>query len=93
MEKRKQYSEEFKKRAVKMSHDPNRSVQSITQELGISRGMLYKWRLKYDDQGEFTEEYSQGDELHKLRKEIADLKEENELLKNIEIVERRLGKK
>ena len=43
--------------------------------------MLYKWRMKYDDQGEFTEEYSQGDELHKLRKEIADLKEENELLK------------
>ena len=60
MEKRKQYSEEFKKRAVKMSHDPNRSVQSITQELGISRTNLYKWRMKYDDQGEFTEEYSQG---------------------------------
>ncbi|NLE83910.1 MAG: transposase [Chloroflexi bacterium] len=40
MKKRNQYSEEHKKRAMKMSHAPNRSVQSITQELGISRGLL-----------------------------------------------------
>ena len=53
---RRQYDEEFKKRAVQLSYHPDRTVQSVVESLGISHSMLYRWRQKYSDKGEKTEE-------------------------------------
>lgn len=78
---RKQYDEEFKKRAVQLSYDPGRTVQSVIDGLGISNSMLYRWREKYSETGEPTEEAIHNDEVRRLRKQLAELEEENEILK------------
>lgn len=78
---RRQYDEEFKKRAVQLSYKPDRTVQSVVDSLGISQSMLYRWRQKYSEQGEKTEKTVQTEEVRLLRKRIAELEEENEILK------------
>mgnify|MGYP000979108197 FL=1 len=78
---RRQYDEEFKKRAVQLSYNPDRTVQSVVDSLGISQSMLYRWRQKYSEQGEKTEKTVQTEEVRLLRKRIAELEEENEILK------------
>ncbi len=78
---RRQYDEEFKKRAVQLSNQPDRSVQSVVDSLGISHSMLYRWRQKYSEKGEKTAEAVQTEEVRLLRKRIAELEEENEILK------------
>jgi len=45
---RRQYDEEFKKRAVQLSYNPDRTVQSVVDSLGISQSMLYRWRPVVD---------------------------------------------
>ena len=81
MTKRKEYDEEFKKRAVQLSYNPERTVQSVVDSLGITHSMIYRWRHKYKETGEKTEEAVQIEDLRLLRKRIAELEEENEILK------------
>jgi len=38
------YSEEFKQEAVRLSHQPGRSIRIVCVELGISRSTLHHWR-------------------------------------------------
>jgi len=79
--KRKEYDEDFKKRAVQLSYHSDRTVQSVVESLGISHSMLYRWRQKYGEQGEKTAEAVQTEAERQLRKRIAELEEENEILK------------
>jgi len=79
--KRKEYDEEFKKRAVQLSYNPERTVQSVVESLGITHSMIYRWRKKYSETGEKTAEAVQIEDLRQLRKRIAELEEENEILK------------
>lgn len=81
MTTRKKYDREFKKRAVKLSHSSERTVSEVAKSLGIDKSMLYQWRKKYTPDGEKSAAFvAQEDEL-KLRARIAELEEENEILK------------
>ena len=78
---RKKYDEEFKKRAVRMSYSSERPVTAVAESLGVTSNMIYRWRKKYTPEGEKTQLAQQQDELSNLRKRIAELKEENYILK------------
>ena len=79
--RRKQYDKEFKKRAVQLSYSSERSIQSVADSLGIHVQMLYRWRRQFTPDGEKTQLSEAQDEVSKLRKRIADLEEENYILK------------
>lgn len=51
---RRMYDEAFKKNAVKLSYASNKSVGQVAKDLGISDGMLYRWRAKYTPEGDKT---------------------------------------
>lgn len=53
--KRRKYDEEFKKRSVRLSYSSKCSVQAVSQSLGISSGLLYRWCMKYRPRGEQTQ--------------------------------------
>jgi len=78
---RRKFDAEFKKNAVKLSYASPKSVKQVADDLGISDGMLYRWRSLYTADGEKTVLATQDEELKKLRLENAELKIERDMLK------------
>ncbi|MDR9466776.1 transposase [Marinospirillum sp.] len=95
--KTRQYSFEFKRKAVEMSQEPGVQVQEVAQRLGIHPFMLSRWRKEYREglyplrsppKGKSLKKTrkpakpdSDNAELKKLRKENSRLKLEVDLLK------------
>ena len=87
--KTKAYSEAFRKQAVKLADQPDRTATDVAKELGIHPGQIYNWRTQFNklSKGQFTvvdgTNYSKAEitEIRKLKKEIAQLKEERDFLK------------
>lgn len=83
---RKHYDKEFKLNAVKLSIDTKRSTASIARDLGIDAHTLYSWVREYRDDAEQAfpgkGNLRPEDEEHRqLKKRVADLEEENAILK------------
>ena len=83
------YTEDFRREAVRRSEDPNVSAADVAKELGIHPGQIYNWRRQYKrlSEKQFNSmngvDYSksESEEMRELKRQIADLKEENEFLK------------
>ena len=86
-ENRKIYSREFKQKAVELSNVRG-NIQEIARELGLRPDLIYRWRkelnkapsLAFSGNGnkQLTDEQK---ELARLRKELADVKMERDILK------------
>lgn len=81
MTTRKKYDLEFKQRAVKLSYSSERTVAEVAKSLGIDKSMLYQWRKRYTPEGEKTAAVVAREDELKLRARIAELEEENDILK------------
>ncbi len=87
MTKRQTYSKEFKLEALRQLELGEKPGTVIARDLGIRRNLLYKWQeqLCHHGQGAFQgsgrRPASQSDELAKLKKELADVKMECDILK------------
>lgn len=87
--KTKSYSEAFRKEAVRLADQPDRTATDVARELGIHPGQIYNWRTQFNklSKGQFAIadgiNYSKAEkeEIRKLKKEIAELKEERDFLK------------
>lgn len=81
---RRHFTREFKLRAVKMVETRgDRTIVSIAEELGIHENLLMSWRKKISEKTEqaFLNKDPLLNELERLRKENADLKIDQEILK------------
>ncbi len=83
---RRKYDRQFKEEAVKLVTDGGRSVADAARSLGIHENLLHTWKRKYteDPAGSFPGKghlKPQDEELWKLQKENANLKEDREILK------------
>jgi transposase len=78
---RKQYDEEFKKNAVKLSYASPKSVKQTAEDLGITEGLMYRWRKKYTAEGDKTRYATLEEENKALRLENAELKIQQDMLK------------
>lgn len=84
-ETRRKFSEEFKREAVRqLELRGNRSGVGVAAGLGVKLSQIYDWRRKYADtaaaarqeRGESPEE-----EVKRLRREVAELRKDREILK------------
>ena len=78
----KQYPKEFKNEAVALVLEQGYSVPEAAKTLGITAGMLYKWKALHEQQVEgkaLVED--EREELKRLRKENKELRMEKEILK------------
>lgn len=83
---RRVYDREFKKEAVRLVEENGRSISEVSEELGITGGLLHKWKkqLSDDPKSSFPGKghlKAEEEELRKLRKELADIREERDILK------------
>lgn len=84
--KRKIYPREFKLEAVQLAQSSGKSTSQIEADLGITPGLLSKWKRQMSQEGEEAFR-GQGrltndeEELRQLRQENALLKQERDILK------------
>jgi len=84
--KRRRFSKEFKLDVVNMIKLEEKSVQVLSDELGIHSVTLYSWIRQYEKDKEeaFPGEgklKSSDEEVRKLRRQLADVTEERDILK------------
>ena len=83
---RKRYSREFKREAVLMIIDGERSPSEVARELGIHVNLLFNWRREYlkDEENAFPGKghlKPEQAELRRLKRELEDVKLERDILK------------
>ncbi len=86
MEKRQKFSPEFKREAVRLLATSGKPAAVVARELGIPRNRLYKWAHDAQSKGQQAfpgsgRPKASQDELAALKRELARVKEENEILK------------
>ena len=81
MAKNKVYDEDFKKMIVELYESKTITVANIVREYGIGSAILYKWIGLYGKIQTTDGETINNKEIKKMKKEINDLKIENEILK------------
>jgi transposase len=86
--KKRQFTQEFKKEAVEYSLSSEKSVEEVARDLGISPHNLTRWRKEYRRRGELAfpghgkENLTpQEEKLRKLQKELTDTQIERDILK------------
>lgn len=83
--KHRKYTEEFKAEALRLLETTDRSAAAIEQELGITQGLLSRWKRK-KDQGKSisttpSNGESQADQIKRLERENEILRQERDILK------------
>ncbi|WP_411821836.1 transposase [Leptospira sp. 'Mane'] len=83
MKSRKQYSSDFKKEAVKLLLTSGKSQMALSRELGITHGLLGRWKKEFDLETPENEDLKTSAEqrIKFLEKEVSQLKEQRDILK------------
>lgn len=82
LKSRRKFSKEFKQDVLNMLKTGNKSVPELSEEIGISESVIYRWYKK--NNGNTKEEEKLGGqekELRELRAKLADITEERDILK------------
>ena len=86
MTKRKSFSQEFKREAVRLMESSEKPSSEVARQLVVRRNQLYKWKEQLSQRGVGAFPGSGrgsggNDELARLRKELEKVKEERDILK------------
>ena len=84
--KRKKHAEDFKREAVRLLENRGeRTVADVAASLGVAENMLHAWKRKLGSAAEQVRKERGGetpeDELKRLRRENAQLRQERDVLK------------
>lgn len=84
--KRKKHPEEFKREAVRLLEGRGeRTIADVAASLGVAENLLHAWRKKYGNAAAQVRRERGGEtpeeELKRLRRENAQLRQEREVLK------------
>ena len=80
---RRNYTEEFKREAVKLTEQGGRSVSDVARSLGVHRSLIERWRREYGESSGVSKSVSEAEreELKRLRAEVKQLRMERDILK------------
>ena len=80
------FSKEFKLEAIRLAEESGKPKAQVARELGIRVNQIGKWRKQLEEQqagasSDKGHQVEQDAELKRLRRKLADAREENEILK------------
>ena len=81
---RRAFTREFKLETVRMLIEGGKSIEQVSDELAIDAGVLRRWRRDFtavEDGQAGLRVQTEADELERLRRENAQLRQERDLLK------------
>ena len=82
---RRQFTDEFKSEAVRLTRESSRPVAQVARELGISHNVLYRWMTEQrhvESQGRTRQSVRAGqEELTRLKRENETLRKERDFLR------------
>ena len=95
---RRVFTREFKLDAVRCLNEGSKTATALALELGVRRTQLYKWAQELNQSGpdqSFQKQRGrkpadQESEIVRLRRQVADLQMENEILKKFDAYLKRL---
>ena len=90
MNKRNQrsFTDEFKEQIVKL-YQSGKKVTELSRDYEMSEQQIYRWIREYEGSGSFKAAENRSDEeneLIRLRKEVQQLKMENDILKQAALI-------
>jgi transposase len=85
--KRQRFTPEYKLEAVRLSEEGTKSIAAVAADLGIAANQLHRWRRQHADRGLAAfpgngKINSHDEELHRLRRDLRQVTEERDFLKN-----------
>ena len=80
------YPDELKREALNLAAKPGMTVAQVERDLGITPGLIYKWRQRYridenSDELKPSAERESEAEIRRLQRELAIAREERDILK------------
>lgn len=80
------YPEELKREALNLAAQPGMKVAQVERDLGITPGLIYKWRQRYrvdenDAALKPSAEREAEAEIRRLKRELSIAREERDILK------------
>jgi transposase len=86
MTERREYTQEFKQEAVRLSSSAGQTVATVARDLGVTPAILYRWRAESRQHGEqaFPGHGNLAEpeaEVHTLRQELERVTRERDILK------------
>lgn len=84
MSKRRKFTEEFKREAVRLLDEPGVTCAQIARDLGINANMLSRWRRELTGDGSRAfrgHGQSRDEDLTAVRRELARVKKERDFLR------------
>lgn len=85
----KPYTREFKLEAIRLAEVGDKTASQVARELGLRVNQIWKWKQQLEREAAGGGPAKRGrptdDEMAGLRREVARLKEENEILKKAAI--------
>src|SRR5678815_5806020 len=93
---RRKHSAEFKREAVRMTLEPDRTLSEVANNLGIARSLLQRWKSKVEADGANPfpgngPPKASDEELQQLRRKLARTQQERDILKKRWATSRRNG--
>ena len=84
MGRQSKYPEEFRRKAAALVLDSGRSTRDVGRELGVNHETLRSWvntAKQAAEAGSLVEDPAVTDEVQRLRKQVAELQKEKEILR------------
>jgi transposase len=86
VQERRKYDPEFKREAVRLAEESEKSVAQVARDLGIHRNVLYRWRKEliegaqeaFPGQGKFK---ASDEEMRRLKRDLEIARQERDILK------------
>lgn len=78
---RRQFSDEFKREAVRLAYESGRRLSDVARELDVGTNLIRRWRRKFAGVPEARAPTTEQQEILRLQGQLSRIREERDILK------------
>jgi transposase len=78
---RRQFSDEFKREAVRLAYESGRRLSDVARELDVGTNLIRRWRRKFAGVEQGRAPTTEQQEILRLQRRLSRVREERDILK------------